>query len=418
MLLSRKTIIQLNETQANIVGHMNYAASKLWNVCNYERQHYKELDLSKYPDWYYQKAQHKENMWYKALPSQTAQEVCKVLDQAWRSFYRLQKTGGIENPRPPRYKQQGIVITYMQNGIVHEAESETVRLTLSKQLKEYMKEAYDVHDNYLYLKNSIFKSMNSIKQLHIYPPEEDGSSQVIVVYEVPDVKMQEDNGRYLSIDLGLHNLLTCYDNEGRSFILGRRYLSICRKYDKEMARLQSQWGKCQSAQGIKYPKPSKHQRKVQRKKNNSIRDYLHKMTRYVVEYCKEQEIHTVVIGDITGIRKGKNLGRQTNQKLHGLPYGRIYTQLEYKLAMNGIRMIRQEESYSSQCSPYSEKVSKEYAEGRNRCMRGLYKEEECIYQADAVGAYNILRKYSNKSAKEIKLPVMGLSDLKVIKVAV
>ena len=51
-------------------------------------------------------------------------------------------------------------------------------------------------------------------------------------------------------------------------------------------------------------------------------------------------------------------------------------------------------------------------------MRGLYKEEECIYQADAVGAYNILRKYSNKSAKEIKLPVMGLSDLKVIKVAV
>ena len=301
MLLSRKTIIQLNETQANIVGHMNYAASKLWNVCNYERQHYKELDLAKYPDWYYQKAQHKENMWYKALPSQTAQEVCKVMDQAWRSFYRLQKTGGIENPRPPRYKQQGIVITYMQNGIVHEAESETVRLTLSKQLKEYMKEAYDVHDNYLYLKNSIFKSMNSIKQLHIYPPEEDGSSQVIVVYEVPDVKMQEDNGRYLSIDLGLHNLLTCYDNEGRSFILGRRYLSICRKYDKEMARLQSQWGKCQSAQGIKYPKPSKHQRKVQRKKNNSIRDYLHKMTRYVVEYCKEQEIDVVIFDEASQI---------------------------------------------------------------------------------------------------------------------
>ena len=106
MLLSKKTTIHLNKTEANILGHMNYAAYKLWNVCNYERQHYKELNLVKYPDWYYQKAQHKENMWYKALPSQTAQEVCKVLDQAWRSFYRLQKTGGIENPRPPRYKQQ------------------------------------------------------------------------------------------------------------------------------------------------------------------------------------------------------------------------------------------------------------------------------------------------------------------------
>ena len=38
MLLSRKTIIQLNEIESNIVGHMNYAAYKLWNVCNYERK--------------------------------------------------------------------------------------------------------------------------------------------------------------------------------------------------------------------------------------------------------------------------------------------------------------------------------------------------------------------------------------------
>ena len=34
---------------------MCYAASKLWNVCNYERRRYKELGLEKYPDWYYQK---------------------------------------------------------------------------------------------------------------------------------------------------------------------------------------------------------------------------------------------------------------------------------------------------------------------------------------------------------------------------
>ena len=39
----------------NVIGHMCYAASKLWNVCNYERQHYKEMGMEKYPDWYYQK---------------------------------------------------------------------------------------------------------------------------------------------------------------------------------------------------------------------------------------------------------------------------------------------------------------------------------------------------------------------------
>ena len=66
-----------------------YAASKLWNVCNYERQHYKETGMEQYPDWYYQKKAHNEDLWYKQLPSQTAQEVCRLLDKAWKSFCLL-----------------------------------------------------------------------------------------------------------------------------------------------------------------------------------------------------------------------------------------------------------------------------------------------------------------------------------------
>ena len=65
MLLSHKTSIKICPEYSNIIGHMCYAASKLWNVCNYERHHYKELGLEKYPDWYYQKKAHKENLWYK-----------------------------------------------------------------------------------------------------------------------------------------------------------------------------------------------------------------------------------------------------------------------------------------------------------------------------------------------------------------
>ena len=42
MLLSKKTSIKVSREYANLIGHMCYAASKLWNVCNYERQHYKE----------------------------------------------------------------------------------------------------------------------------------------------------------------------------------------------------------------------------------------------------------------------------------------------------------------------------------------------------------------------------------------
>lgn len=53
MLLSQETTIVLSKNDANIVGHMCYAAYKLWNVCNYERNNYKDLGLEKYPDWYY-----------------------------------------------------------------------------------------------------------------------------------------------------------------------------------------------------------------------------------------------------------------------------------------------------------------------------------------------------------------------------
>ena len=94
MLLSHKTSLKISQEYSNIIGHMCYAASKLWNICNYERRHYKELGLEKYPDWYYQKKAHKGDLWYRQLPAQTAQETCKQLDKAWKSFYALKKTGG------------------------------------------------------------------------------------------------------------------------------------------------------------------------------------------------------------------------------------------------------------------------------------------------------------------------------------
>ena len=100
MLLSKKTSIKVSQEYANVIGHMCYAASKLRNVCNYERQHYKEMGMEKYPDWYYQKKSHREDLWYKQLPSQTAQEVCKLLDKAWKSFYALKRSGGIDNTSP------------------------------------------------------------------------------------------------------------------------------------------------------------------------------------------------------------------------------------------------------------------------------------------------------------------------------
>ena len=417
MLLTCKTTVKLNNNSENIIGHMCYAAYKLWNICNYERIHHKELDLPvNYPDWYYQKKAHKNDLWYKQLPSQTAQEVCKLLDKSWKSFYTLEKTHGIENPKPPRFKHDPIAITYMQNGIVHSSGEENVRLSLPKQLKQYMADCYDIHDNYLFLKNRIFKDINVIKQIKIYPPAK-GECSILIIYETKDTELLADNGKYLSIDLGIHNFFTCYASDtGETFIIGRKYLSICHYYNKEIARVQSQWSSVQFGKGVKYPKTSKHIGRLHQKKNNAIRDYLHKMTRYLVNYCLEKDIHTIVIGDITNIRNGKNFGNITNQKLHALPYKKVYSLLEYKLRQAGVRLVMQNEAYSSQTSPLKPTVSKDNAEAQNRKRRGLYVDGNNQWNADCVGAFNIMRLFLAKT--DSKVVLTDMKEPSVIKVAV
>ena len=98
---------------------------------------------------------------------------------------------------------------------------------------------------------------------------------------------------YLSL---IHILMTCYDSgNGRTFILGRKYLSLERYFHKEISRVQTIWYAQQSGRGIKYPKSSKHIQKLYRKKQNVVKDYLHKVIRWIAEYCRKEGISSVVI---------------------------------------------------------------------------------------------------------------------------
>jgi putative transposase len=117
-----------------------------------------------------------------------------------------------------------------------------------------------------------------------------------------------------------------------------------------------------------------------------------------------------IIGDITGIRQDNNHGKENNQTFHSLPYAKIYQQLEYKLKLLGVTLYKQNESYSSQCSPNTPDVCKEFAVKANRNPHGLYKDGNFIYNADAVGAYNIIRLYAKENSKQITLPKVMISN--------
>ena len=76
-------------------------------------------------------------------------------------------------------------------------------------------------------------------------------------------------------------------------------------------------------------------------------------------------------------------------------------------------LIKKNEGYTSQCSPYTKKVTRKYAEGSNRKKRGLYVDDKKAFNADVVGAFNILRKYldQRRTGPDIDLKVKGLNNL-------
>ena len=224
MYLSKKTTITVSDNEAIVLGHMAYAVSKLWNVANYQKRNYKELGLTSFPNWNYQEKHLKDNFWYKSCPSQTAQYCLKTLHDSWKSYFKLLKTKGVQNPRPPKYKRDVIPFVFIQNGF-KKMEGDTFRFSISKQLKLYLQEKFGIEYDYLFLKIKCFSELGTIQQMQF---EKIGNNRfsVIATYKVDDVQPKEENGKYLSIDLGVNNLFTCYDNQGQCFIIsGGKYIS-------------------------------------------------------------------------------------------------------------------------------------------------------------------------------------------------
>ena len=337
MYLSKKTTITVSDNEAIVLGHMAYAASKLWNVANYQKRNYKELGLTSFPNGYDQNVSIKNNLWYKSLPSQTAQACLAKLQDSWKSYFKLLKTKGVQNPRPPRYKRDIIPFVFVQNGF-KKMEGDTFRFSISKQLKLYLQEKFGIEYDYLFLKIKCFSELGTIKQIQFEKIAHNRFS-VIATYKVDNVQLKEENGKYLSIDLGVNNLFTCYDNQGQCFIIsGGKYISTIRYYEQQIAYYKGIYDKQQIAKGIKYPKISRRVAALYKKKNAIIHNFLHKATRRIANYCNENGIHTVIVGDITGIRQKANHGKENNQTLHSLPYAKIQQQLEYKLKLLGISL--------------------------------------------------------------------------------
>ena len=217
-----------------------------------------------------------------------------------------------------------------------------------------------------------------------------------------------------AIDLGeIHTITSVCDQGQAVMITGRKVRSFARLRNKKLKELQKKLAQCQkgSRQWKKYRRALSY---VLSKSEAQLTDALHKTTRKFVNWCLENQVKDVVIGDVEGVqrhnspKKKQNKRKRSsklNQKLSQWPFGRTTRYLQYKLAAEGISLKKVDEAYSTQTCPVCGKRKKPSSRNYS-CICG-YEQHRDIH-----GANNILTKHKYGQYREI-----ALSGYKYLRIA-
>ena len=353
-----------------------YLSKNLYNLANYYvRQEFFYLDnwLRYYDLWFILKDKEP----YKKLPSQTAQQILKLLDKNWKSFFNSMKEWKIHpekyqgRPKPPKYKKKKgefiVVLTNQQcrikNGYLHFPEK--VKLSPIKT-----------------------RIKNLLHQVRIIPKGLFYNLEIIYSKEIDNLNLNKD--RFIGIDLGISNIVTIVNNVGLkpTIIKGSIVKSVNQFYNKRIAELKS----IKDKQGIKFE--TNRLQRITAKRNNKINDIFHKISRKVINYCIENNFGTIIIGYNRAWKQKVNMGKINNQKFVQIPFFKLISQIKYKSELFGIDIIIDGESFTSKCSFLDKEPIKRHKKymGR-RVNRGLFKSKKGILiNADVNAGYNIIKK--------------------------
>ena len=373
-------------------------ASKLWNVANYERLEFRKNGFDKEPDWYDQKKRLKSNEHYRMLMAQSSQDLLKDLDSAWKSYHELVSNGNFANS--PRYKGFGqhTSIKYAHHSFKM-VDDLVIRFSLPSSIKKAINDKYNIKIDYFYikLKEKLF-DIKSICFRHIKP----GVFKVSISYERDEPKYKKDNGRHIGIDLGVKNLFAVYDNNGSSFIInGSSFKNTIYYFSKKIAHYQKIL-RCSYKNDSDKAFSSNRINELYRTKQGRINYLIHASTKKIANYCKNNDVSIVVIGDMKGIKNNCSFGHVSKQQFYSVAFARIVNVLKYKLDNIGVKLVKVNEAYSSQCPPDSPFVESKYGSKSRRKKRGLYKYKKRIYNSDSLGAFNILRIYYQTNSESIR----------------
>ena len=394
MFLTQTNVIRsLTKQQYKHLAEMCRYANNLYNVALYNiRQYY--FDNKKFLTYESNCHVCKDNENYSLLQAGVSQQTLKVADRSFKSFFNL-----IRKARYNEYRFQDIKMPHYRKigGMFN--------LVLSTN-------AINIKDGYLHMPVSrAFRKLHpdcdikipfpkrlidkTIKEVRIIPIRNGKCFKVQYVYETVIETVDADPANIMAIDIGVDNLASCVTTLGTSFILdGRKLKSINQGWNKEKARLQSIADK----QGMKH---TARLSRITEKRNDRTKDVMRKSARYIINYCIENRIGTVIVGYNPDFKRNVDFGHKNNQVFVNISFGDFRQLLSGLCDRYSIRYIEQEESYTSKSSFLDSDILPEYRPEQpyagtfsgNRVHRGLYRTKNGpIVNADINGAANILRK--------------------------
>lgn len=329
---------------------------------------------------------------YKALPSQTSEKVLNTLCRNWKGFhsavrsYKKNKSAFTGVPKLPKYKNKDkgrvtITLTNQQCKIV---EGE---LTFPKSLglKPY-------------------KVKTTEKLLHVDIVPHYRHTDIVLIYQKTVPELKPDNKRYMGIDIGASNLAALVTNldlspillSGKGLIHDNAHYALLIAKAKEKAKKYNGKYYTNLIDSLTVNNVSK------------TRDYIHKVSRFIIAYALSHDINTIVIGynkalkrtamskqDVQALSVREQTAKKKARKTYvPIPHLQLIQMIQYKAEEVGINVILTEESYTSDTSFIdNESPTAENYNPSRRKTRGLFKSNKGILiNADVNGALQILKK--------------------------
>ena len=396
MYLTQTDIIRhLSKEQYDMLREMCRYSNNLYNYGLYcVRQHY--FDTKTFLP--YESNYHicKENENYSMLQAGVSQQILRVVDRSFKSFFNLIKKakGGdyrFQDIKIPHYRKKGgmFVLVLQKNSIT--ISNGFFKIPMSNEFRK----SHSIKEILIPFPERL--KDKEIKEIRILPCHNGKFFKVQYVFEQPYEALNLNAENILGIDMGVDNLATCVPVNGTPFIMdGRKIKSINHRWNQEKARLQSVADK----QGIKGGKTSRINI-ITDKRNRQVNDQIKKTARYIIDYCTKNDIGTIVVGYNKEFKLSPSIGKTNNQNFVQIPLGDLRLSLSYLCERYGIKYIEQEESYTSKSSYIDNDVLPVYKPEQpytgtfsgKRICRGLYKAANgATINADVNGALNILRK--------------------------